>query len=166
VSRKPKDGISNGGTPRTSTSDRERGLCKMSCTASRPVSSRGWHAADLGVWGSLRSRLPQVAPPYQCERGLPMKQSLLGWQASVWPAPLRFADKRRREGTVDGQYVESATPEVFTGGCIMGSEAATLGKTGRARVRSIARGRRQGVLWGRPSPSLAAPRRGQELGPS
>src|SRR5882672_5113874 len=30
--------------------------------------------------------------------------------------------------TVSGQYVEARTAEVFTGGCIMGSEAETLGK--------------------------------------
>src|SRR6516164_2044111 len=31
-------------------------------------------------------------------------------------------------GTVTGQYVEARTAEVFTGGCIMGSEAETMGK--------------------------------------
>src|SRR5213593_104878 len=30
--------------------------------------------------------------------------------------------------SVTGQYVEARTAEVFTGGCIMGSEAETLGK--------------------------------------
>jgi hypothetical protein len=30
--------------------------------------------------------------------------------------------------TVTGQYVEARTAEVFTGGCIMGSEAETMGK--------------------------------------
>src|SRR6185436_4544261 len=30
--------------------------------------------------------------------------------------------------TVSGQYVEAATAEIFTGGCIMGSEAETMGK--------------------------------------
>src|SRR5438270_10272683 len=30
--------------------------------------------------------------------------------------------------TVSGQYVEARTAEVFTGGCIMGSEAETVGK--------------------------------------
>src|SRR5437763_17038785 len=30
--------------------------------------------------------------------------------------------------TVSGQYVEARTAEVFTGGCIMGSEAETMGK--------------------------------------
>jgi hypothetical protein len=31
-------------------------------------------------------------------------------------------------GTVSGQYVEARTAEVFTGGCIMSSEAETIGK--------------------------------------
>src|SRR5450756_2692868 len=30
--------------------------------------------------------------------------------------------------TVNGSYVEARTAEVFTGGCIMGSEAGTVGK--------------------------------------
>ena len=30
--------------------------------------------------------------------------------------------------TVTGQYVEARTAEVFTGGCIMASEAETMGK--------------------------------------
>jgi hypothetical protein len=32
------------------------------------------------------------------------------------------------KSTVTGQYVEARTAEVFTGGCIMGSEAETMGK--------------------------------------
>jgi hypothetical protein len=32
------------------------------------------------------------------------------------------------KGTVTGQYVEARTAEIFTGGCIMGSEAETMGK--------------------------------------
>src|SRR6266850_4979803 len=31
-------------------------------------------------------------------------------------------------GSVSGSYVEARTAEVFTGGCIMGSEAETMGK--------------------------------------
>jgi hypothetical protein len=31
-------------------------------------------------------------------------------------------------GTVTGQYVEARTAEIFTGGCIMGSEAETMGR--------------------------------------
>ena len=33
-----------------------------------------------------------------------------------------------RPDTVRGSYVEARTAEVFTGGCIMGSEAGTVGK--------------------------------------
>jgi hypothetical protein len=32
------------------------------------------------------------------------------------------------KGSVNGEYVEARTAEVFTGGCIMGSEAETVGK--------------------------------------
>src|SRR4029077_14790076 len=32
------------------------------------------------------------------------------------------------KATVTGQYVEARTAEVFTGGCIMGSEAETMGR--------------------------------------
>ena len=39
-------------------------------------------------------------------------------------APLLAGGK----ATVSGQYVEARTAEVFTGGCIMGSEAETMGK--------------------------------------
>src|SRR3954469_24640514 len=39
-------------------------------------------------------------------------------------APLAAGGK----ATVSGQYVEARTAEVFTGGCIMGSEAETMGK--------------------------------------
>src|ERR1700709_2896377 len=34
----------------------------------------------------------------------------------------------RPKGSVSGQYVEARTAEVFTGGCIMNSEAETMGK--------------------------------------
>src|SRR6185436_14046233 len=39
-------------------------------------------------------------------------------------APLAAGGK----GSVTGTYVEARTAEVFTGGCIMGSEAETVGK--------------------------------------
>ena len=39
-------------------------------------------------------------------------------------APLLAGGK----GSVSGEYVEARTAEVFTGGCIMGSEAETVGK--------------------------------------
>ena len=32
------------------------------------------------------------------------------------------------KGSVSGEYVEARTAEVFTGGCLMGSEAGTVGK--------------------------------------
>src|ERR1700687_1252778 len=32
------------------------------------------------------------------------------------------------KATVTGEYVEARTAEIFTGGCIMGSEAETVGK--------------------------------------
>src|SRR5437867_12233265 len=32
------------------------------------------------------------------------------------------------KGSVSGAYVEARTAEIFTGGCIMGSEAETMGK--------------------------------------
>src|SRR5437660_6112674 len=32
------------------------------------------------------------------------------------------------KGSVSGEYVEARTAEVFTGGCVMGSEAETMGK--------------------------------------
>jgi hypothetical protein len=43
---------------------------------------------------------------------------------TVAAAPLVAGGK----GTVSGAYVEARTAEVFTGGCIMGSEAETVGK--------------------------------------
>jgi len=46
--------------------------------------------------------------------------ALVGLAAS----PLRAGGK----GTVSGVYVEARTAEVFTGGCIMNSEAETMGK--------------------------------------
>src|SRR5207244_6269666 len=46
--------------------------------------------------------------------------SLVGGAAS----PLIAGGK----GTVTGEYVEARTAEVFTGGCIMNSEAETMGK--------------------------------------
>jgi hypothetical protein len=44
--------------------------------------------------------------------------------ALVSPASLAAGGK----GSVSGAYVEARTAEVFTGGCIMGSEAETVGK--------------------------------------
>jgi len=44
--------------------------------------------------------------------------------AALASAPLAAGGK----GTVSGAYVEARTAEVFTGGCIMNSEAETMGK--------------------------------------
>ena len=44
--------------------------------------------------------------------------------ASLAVSPLMAAGK----GTLSGVYVEARTAEVFTGGCIMNSEAETMGK--------------------------------------
>src|SRR5262249_14477632 len=49
-----------------------------------------------------------------------MVAALVGLVAS----PLMAGGK----GSVTGEYVEARTAEVFTGGCIMGSEAETVGK--------------------------------------
>jgi hypothetical protein len=54
-----------------------------------------------------------------------MKQALvLATLIGLAAAPLVAGGK----GTVTGAYVEARTAEVFTGGCIMGSEAETVGK--------------------------------------
>ena len=47
-------------------------------------------------------------------------------------------------GTVRGQYVESRTAEVFTGGCIMNSEAETMGRQG-VLAWNVDRGSLEGV---------------------
>jgi hypothetical protein len=54
-----------------------------------------------------------------------MKRALvLATLIGLAAAPLLAGGK----GTVSGVYVEARTAEVFTGGCIMGSEAETVGK--------------------------------------
>jgi hypothetical protein len=54
-----------------------------------------------------------------------MKRALvLATLIGLAAAPLLAGGK----GTVSGAYVEARTAEVFTGGCIMGSEAETVGK--------------------------------------
>jgi hypothetical protein len=54
-----------------------------------------------------------------------MKRALvLATLIGLAAAPLVAGGK----GTVSGAYVEARTAEVFTGGCIMGSEAETVGK--------------------------------------
>ena len=49
------------------------------------------------------------------------------------------------KGTVTGEYVEARTAEVFTGGCIMNSEAETMGKQA-VLAWKIDRGTVNGVL--------------------
>src|ERR1700745_2765386 len=53
-------------------------------------------------------------------------------RASAWAAVIGMAGTvsigAGGKSTVTGQYVEARTAEIFTGGCIMGSEAETLGK--------------------------------------
>jgi hypothetical protein len=53
-----------------------------------------------------------------------MKMLLTAAMALLLAAPAYAGTK----GTVSGQYVEARTAEVFTGGCIMGSEAETVGR--------------------------------------
>jgi hypothetical protein len=43
-------------------------------------------------------------------------------------SPLMAGSGALNGGTLSGKYVEARTAEVFTGGCIMGSEAETVGK--------------------------------------
>ena len=49
---------------------------------------------------------------------------ILAALVGVWVSPLAAGGK----GTISGEYVEARTAEVFTGGCIMGSEAETTGR--------------------------------------
>jgi hypothetical protein len=54
-----------------------------------------------------------------------MKRTLLILSLVAVAAPPLLAGGR---GSVTGEYVEARTAEVFTGGCIMNSEAETMGK--------------------------------------
>src|SRR5215831_10493446 len=60
-----------------------------------------------------------------CPEVLPMKRAivLLAGFALAGTVSLRAGGSN-----VSGQYVEARTAEIFTGGCIMGSEAETMGK--------------------------------------
>src|SRR5215510_10292438 len=54
-----------------------------------------------------------------------MKRALLAISlAALAASPLLAGGK----GTLSGAYVEARTAEVFTGGCVMNSEAETMGK--------------------------------------
>src|SRR4029453_17856983 len=55
-----------------------------------------------------------------------MKRQLCYMLALVLTGAL--ATSARAGNSVTGSYVEARTAEVFTGGCIMGSEAETMGK--------------------------------------
>ena len=56
-----------------------------------------------------------------------MKRGMLVAALVVLASPLALLSAGGK-GAVSGQYVEARTAEVFTGGCIMGSEAETVGK--------------------------------------
>ena len=56
-----------------------------------------------------------------------MKQAMLVAAVVVLASPLASLSAGGK-GSVSGAYVEARTAEVFTGGCIMGSEAETVGK--------------------------------------
>src|SRR6266480_7857718 len=53
-----------------------------------------------------------------------MRRTILAALIGLAAAPLAAGGK----GTVNGAYVEARTAEVFTGGCIMNSEAETMGR--------------------------------------
>jgi len=56
-----------------------------------------------------------------------MKRGMLVAALVVLASPLAVLSAGGK-GSVSGEYVEARTAEVFTGGCIMGSEAETVGK--------------------------------------
>jgi uncharacterized protein DUF1326 len=56
-----------------------------------------------------------------------MKRGMLVAALVVLASPLALLSAGGK-GAVSGEYVEARTAEVFTGGCIMGSEAETVGK--------------------------------------
>ena len=56
-----------------------------------------------------------------------MKRGMLVAALVVLASPLAVVSAGGK-GSVSGAYVEARTAEVFTGGCIMGSEAETVGK--------------------------------------
>src|SRR5438046_9125807 len=73
-------------------------------------------------------------------------------------APLAAGGK----GSVSGSYVEARTAEVFTGGCIMNSEAETMGKQALLAWK-VDRGSFNGIAIDGPS-SVAAPSGDRNLG--
>src|SRR5712691_4484967 len=67
---------------------------------------------------------PRTPRRYNPNARLQMKRAMIAVLVGVAASPL-LAGAR---GTVTGAYVEARTAEVFTGGCIMNSEAETVGK--------------------------------------
>ena len=68
-------------------------------------------------------------------------------QALVAAAILGLASASMRagsNGTISGEYVEARTAEVFAGGCIMNSEAETMGRQA-VMAWKVDRGSYQGV---------------------
>src|SRR5438128_7549005 len=56
-----------------------------------------------------------------------MKRAFVAVALVVLASPLATMSAGGKS-SVSGEYVEARTAEVFTGGCIMGSEAETVGK--------------------------------------
>src|SRR6476659_9658156 len=59
-----------------------------------------------------------------CERGYMKRAIITAALAGLAVSPLLAGGT----GTLSGAYVEARTAEVFTGGCIMNSEAETVGR--------------------------------------
>src|SRR5947208_16296658 len=72
-----------------------------------------------------------------------MKRGMLVAALVVLASPLALLSAGGK-GAVSGEYVEARTAEVFTGGCIMGSEAETVGRQA-VLAWKIDRGRFNGV---------------------
>src|SRR6202049_2762230 len=63
---------------------------------------------------------------YEEEVAMKVSRAILVVAAAGGVGPVSVAAGGK--ATVTGQYVEARTAEIFTGGCIMGSEAETMGK--------------------------------------
>jgi hypothetical protein len=77
-----------------------------------------------------RTTLVKAATGYSYNRVMKQAHSLAAVGVVVCgllAAPLTVKGAERR-GSVSGEYVEARTAEVFTGGCIMNSEAETVGR--------------------------------------
>ena len=80
-----------------------------------------------------------------------MKRGMLVAALVVLASPLALLSAGGK-GAVSGEYVEARTAEVFTGGCIMGSEAETVGKN------AVLAWMRRTLARLAPAPRVAAPR--------